>query len=159
VAATQAEVLIPAMKDLNVLQKAIYENLQAAMLNEKTEQAATLPSSGISRVRVSQGKGQGQGSGVRKKVRGQVREGKGSGQSGWSGVSQGRVRGQGRTGLGRVAATSLVCESTYFQVPNLDPQSSTSTKLTKPPKVCVSSEQGGTSGFNQYSQYSHFVMK
>ena len=32
----QAEVLIPAMKDLNVLQKAIYENLQAAMLDEKT---------------------------------------------------------------------------------------------------------------------------
>ncbi len=32
----QAEVLIPAMKDINVLQKAIYENLQAAMLGEKT---------------------------------------------------------------------------------------------------------------------------
>jgi len=32
----QAEVLIPAMKDLNVLQKAIYENIQAAMLGEKT---------------------------------------------------------------------------------------------------------------------------
>ncbi len=32
----QAEVLIPAMKDLNVLQKAVYENLQAAMLGEKT---------------------------------------------------------------------------------------------------------------------------
>ncbi len=31
-----AEVLIPAMKDLNKLKKAIYENLQAAMLNEKT---------------------------------------------------------------------------------------------------------------------------
>lgn len=32
----QAEVLIPAMKNLNVLQKTIYENLQAAMLGEKT---------------------------------------------------------------------------------------------------------------------------
>jgi len=32
----QAEVLIPALKDLNLLQKAIYQNLQAAMLNEKT---------------------------------------------------------------------------------------------------------------------------
>lgn len=32
----QAEVLIPAMKNVNVLQKAIYENLQAAMLDEKT---------------------------------------------------------------------------------------------------------------------------
>ncbi len=32
----QAEVLIPAMKDINLLQKAIYENLQAAMLGEKT---------------------------------------------------------------------------------------------------------------------------
>lgn len=32
----QAEVLIPATKNLNVLQKAIYENLQAAMLDEKT---------------------------------------------------------------------------------------------------------------------------
>jgi len=38
----QAEVLIPAMKNLNVLQKTIYENLQAAMLDEKTvEQAIT----------------------------------------------------------------------------------------------------------------------
>lgn len=38
----QAEVLIPAMKDRNVLQKAIYENLQAAMLGEKTvDQAVT----------------------------------------------------------------------------------------------------------------------
>lgn len=37
-----AEVLVPAMKDLNKLQKAIYENLQAAMLDEKTvEQAVT----------------------------------------------------------------------------------------------------------------------
>lgn len=31
-----AEVLIPAMQDLNVLQKVIYDNLQAAMLGEKT---------------------------------------------------------------------------------------------------------------------------
>ena len=31
-----AEVLVPAMKDLNKLQKAIYENLQAAMLGQKT---------------------------------------------------------------------------------------------------------------------------
>ncbi|GET43753.1 ABC transporter substrate-binding protein [Microseira wollei] len=31
-----ASVLIPAMKDRNLLQKAIYENLQAAMLGEKT---------------------------------------------------------------------------------------------------------------------------
>ncbi len=31
-----AQVLIPTMKDLNKLQKAIYENLQAAMLGEKT---------------------------------------------------------------------------------------------------------------------------
>ena len=38
----QAEVLIPAMQNLNVLQKTIYENLQAAMLGEKTvEQAVT----------------------------------------------------------------------------------------------------------------------
>lgn len=38
----QAEVLIPAMNNLNVLQKTIYENLQAAMLGEKTaEQAVT----------------------------------------------------------------------------------------------------------------------
>ncbi|HEY9596396.1 MAG TPA: sugar ABC transporter substrate-binding protein [Cyanophyceae cyanobacterium] len=37
-----AEVLVPAMKDLNKLQKAIYENLQAAMLGEKSvEQAVT----------------------------------------------------------------------------------------------------------------------
>lgn len=36
----QAEVLIPAMKDLNMLQKAIYENLQAAMLDEKTVEQA-----------------------------------------------------------------------------------------------------------------------
>ena len=32
----QAEILIPAMKDINLLQKAIYENLQAAMIGEKT---------------------------------------------------------------------------------------------------------------------------
>ncbi|GAC1463817.1 MAG: sugar ABC transporter substrate-binding protein [Chamaesiphon sp.] len=32
----QTEVLIPAMKDINVLQKTIYENMQAAMLSEKT---------------------------------------------------------------------------------------------------------------------------
>jgi putative chitobiose transport system substrate-binding protein len=31
-----AEVLIPAMKDINELQKIIYDNLQAAMLDEKT---------------------------------------------------------------------------------------------------------------------------
>ncbi|MCD8488576.1 MAG: sugar ABC transporter substrate-binding protein [Desertifilum sp.] len=31
-----AEVLIPAKQDLNILQKAIYDNLQAAMLGEKT---------------------------------------------------------------------------------------------------------------------------
>jgi putative chitobiose transport system substrate-binding protein len=39
ISATQmqdAQVLIPTMKDLNKLQKAIYENLQAAMLGEKT---------------------------------------------------------------------------------------------------------------------------
>ena len=39
---SQAEVLIPAMKDVNVLQKAIYENLQAAMLGQKSvDQAVT----------------------------------------------------------------------------------------------------------------------
>ncbi len=32
----QAEILTPTLKDLNKLQKAIYENLQAAMLGEKT---------------------------------------------------------------------------------------------------------------------------
>ena len=32
----QAEVLIPAMKDIKVLQKVIYDNLQAAMLGEKS---------------------------------------------------------------------------------------------------------------------------
>ena len=31
-----AEILIPVRKDIQVLQKAIYENLQAAMLDEKT---------------------------------------------------------------------------------------------------------------------------
>lgn len=31
----QSEVLIPTLKNLNVLQKVIYENLQAAMLGEK----------------------------------------------------------------------------------------------------------------------------
>ena len=35
-----AEVLIPAMDNLQVLQKVIYENLQAAMLNEKTVEQA-----------------------------------------------------------------------------------------------------------------------
>lgn len=35
-----AEVLIPAMKNINLLQKAIYENLQAAMLDEKTIEEA-----------------------------------------------------------------------------------------------------------------------
>ncbi|HEY9651181.1 MAG TPA: sugar ABC transporter substrate-binding protein [Coleofasciculaceae cyanobacterium] len=35
-----AEVLVPAMKDLNKLQKAIYENLQAAMLGEKSVEKA-----------------------------------------------------------------------------------------------------------------------
>ena len=35
-----AEVLIPAIDNLNVLQKAIYENLQAAMLDEKTVEQA-----------------------------------------------------------------------------------------------------------------------
>lgn len=43
ISATQlqdAEVLVPAMKDLNKLQKAIYENLQAAMLAEKTVEQA-----------------------------------------------------------------------------------------------------------------------
>jgi putative chitobiose transport system substrate-binding protein len=35
-----AEVLVPAMKDLNKLQKAIYENMQAAMLGQKTVEQA-----------------------------------------------------------------------------------------------------------------------
>jgi putative chitobiose transport system substrate-binding protein len=35
-----AEVLVPAMEDLNLLQKAIYDNLQAAMLGEKTVEVA-----------------------------------------------------------------------------------------------------------------------
>ena len=33
---SQSEVLVPTVKDINVLQKAIYENMQAAMLGEKT---------------------------------------------------------------------------------------------------------------------------
>ncbi|MBD2577582.1 sugar ABC transporter substrate-binding protein [Oscillatoria sp. FACHB-1406] len=37
---TDAEVLVPAMKNLNLLQKAIYENLQAAMLGEKPVEKA-----------------------------------------------------------------------------------------------------------------------
>lgn len=37
---SQAEILIPAMKDINVLQKAIYTNLQAAVLGEKTADRA-----------------------------------------------------------------------------------------------------------------------
>jgi putative chitobiose transport system substrate-binding protein len=32
----EAEVLVPTLKDSNKLQKVIYENLQAAMLGEKT---------------------------------------------------------------------------------------------------------------------------
>ena len=36
----QAEVLIPAMENINVLKRAIYENLQAAMLGEKTVDVA-----------------------------------------------------------------------------------------------------------------------
>ena len=35
-----AEILIPAMDDLQLLQKVIYENLQAAMLGEKTVEKA-----------------------------------------------------------------------------------------------------------------------
>ncbi|MCC5615970.1 sugar ABC transporter substrate-binding protein, partial [Nostoc sp. CHAB 5836] len=31
-----AEILTPTLKDFNKLQKAVYENLQAAMLGEKT---------------------------------------------------------------------------------------------------------------------------
>jgi putative chitobiose transport system substrate-binding protein len=39
---SQSEILIPPLKNLNVLKKTIYENLQAAMLGEKTvEQAIT----------------------------------------------------------------------------------------------------------------------
>ncbi len=39
---SQADVLIPPLKNLNLLKKAIYDNLQAAMLGEKTvEQAVT----------------------------------------------------------------------------------------------------------------------
>lgn len=36
----QAEVLTPTLKNFNILQKAIYENLQAAMLGEKTVEQA-----------------------------------------------------------------------------------------------------------------------
>jgi putative chitobiose transport system substrate-binding protein len=43
---SQSEILIPPLKNLNVLKKAIYENLQAAMLGEKTvEQAVTTAAS------------------------------------------------------------------------------------------------------------------
>jgi putative chitobiose transport system substrate-binding protein len=43
---SQSEILIPPLKNLNVLKKAIYENLQAAMLGEKTvEQAITTAAS------------------------------------------------------------------------------------------------------------------
>ena len=35
-----AEILIPPTKDIQILQKAIYENLQAAMLKEKTVERA-----------------------------------------------------------------------------------------------------------------------
>ncbi len=39
---SQSEILIPPLKNLNVLKKAIYENIQAAMLGEKTvDQAVT----------------------------------------------------------------------------------------------------------------------
>ena len=34
------KILIPAMENLQILQKVIYENLQAAMLNEKTVEEA-----------------------------------------------------------------------------------------------------------------------
>lgn len=37
---SDAEVLVPTMKNLNLLQKAIYENLQAAMLDEKSVEQA-----------------------------------------------------------------------------------------------------------------------
>jgi putative chitobiose transport system substrate-binding protein len=43
---SQSEILIPPLQNLNVLKKAIYENLQAAMLGEKTvEQAVTTAAS------------------------------------------------------------------------------------------------------------------
>jgi putative chitobiose transport system substrate-binding protein len=43
---SQSDVLIPPLKNLNVLKKAIYDNLQAAMLGEKTvEQAVTTAAS------------------------------------------------------------------------------------------------------------------
>jgi putative chitobiose transport system substrate-binding protein len=35
-------VLIPPLKNLNVLKKAIYDNLQAAMLGEKTVEQAVI---------------------------------------------------------------------------------------------------------------------
>jgi putative chitobiose transport system substrate-binding protein len=37
---SKAEILIPSMKDINVLQKAIYTNLQAALLGDKTVEQA-----------------------------------------------------------------------------------------------------------------------
>jgi putative chitobiose transport system substrate-binding protein len=39
---SQAEILIPPLKNLNLLKKAIYENLQAAMLGEKTVEQAVV---------------------------------------------------------------------------------------------------------------------
>ena len=43
---SQSEILIPPLKNLNILKQAIYENLQAAMLGEKTvEQAITTAAS------------------------------------------------------------------------------------------------------------------
>jgi len=42
----QSEVLIPTMQDINVLQKAIYENMQAAMLGEKTVDQAVSDAAG-----------------------------------------------------------------------------------------------------------------
>jgi putative chitobiose transport system substrate-binding protein len=43
---SQSEILIPPLKNLNLLKKAIYENIQAAMLGEKTvEQAVTTAAS------------------------------------------------------------------------------------------------------------------
>jgi putative chitobiose transport system substrate-binding protein len=38
----QSEILIPPLKNLNLLKKAIYENLQAAMLGEKTVEQAVV---------------------------------------------------------------------------------------------------------------------
>jgi putative chitobiose transport system substrate-binding protein len=37
---SKAEILVPAMKDINILQKAVYTNLQAAVLGEKTVDTA-----------------------------------------------------------------------------------------------------------------------